>query len=86
MIFKSIYNTFNNIPQENRNWKVNKYSNLNIRIKEIWKLQCVKLVPVIMSVEDITPGIISKHEDTGLHDGLAIAMLRAAILQTPHTV
>ena len=44
--------------------KVIDYSNLGIQIKETWKLKCVKIVPLITSMEGITTGTLVQSMKT----------------------
>ena len=67
--------------------KRRKYQNLAIEVQRIWKLNSVKIIPLIISVE----GVMSKQlkaylKEIGLPNGIKFTMQKAAILQTCHLV
>ena len=58
-----------------------------MRIKDMWKLKFIKVVPVTISVKGKTNiTLIQSMKIVDLPDGLVIAMQKAAILETCHIV
>lgn len=67
--------------------KCQKYQNLAIEIKRLWKLDRVTIVPLVISVDGVcTVRLRSNLELLGLPSGLVVIMQKAAILQTCHIV
>ena len=53
---------------------MNKYSNVDIQIKEMWKLQCIKIVLVIITVKSLTTrALIQSMKMLDLTDVLVVS-------------
>lgn len=67
--------------------KVNKYTNLAIEMKNVWKLNKVTVVPIIISAEGIvSKSFVENLTKLGLPDGLLTPIQKATLLQTCHII
>nr|QVK45139.1 GST [Pagiophloeus tsushimanus] len=67
--------------------KIEKYTSLAIEMKDLWKQQYVKIIPLIMSPTGITPLSYTENlQKINLHPSIHTQIQKAVILHTCNTV